>query len=155
MLMVAAPIAPMVPPLVMVQLIPISVGKLISQYRRQLAKILLKFVPRVGQIGLFIGVGLILAKQVTQIIALGIIPHLVLILLVIISLIIGDMMIIRHAPEMRRSLAVSTAIRNVPLAFLIAGENFPGTIVAPVVLIFSVYTMLLSIAYGKVMASNS
>ncbi len=137
--------------LVMVQLIPISIGMLFSQYRSGWAKIMLKFVPRIGQIGLFIGVGLILVKQATQIISLGIIPHLVLVLFVIVLLFVGDLMLLRNAGEMRRSLAVSTAIRNVPLAFLIAGQNFPDTIVAPVVLIFSVYTMLLSIVYGKVM----
>jgi len=49
--------------LVLVQIIPISIGMLISQYRSGWAKIMLKFVPRIGQIGLFIGVGLILAKQ--------------------------------------------------------------------------------------------
>jgi hypothetical protein len=59
-------------------------------------------------------------------------------------------MLVRKAGELRRSLAVSTAIRNIPLAFLIAGQNFPDTIVAPVVLIFSVYTMLLSIVYGLI-----
>jgi len=69
-------------------------------------------------------------------------------------LIVGDLMLVRNAGEMRRSLAVSTAIRNVPLAFLIAGQNFPDTIVAPVVLIFSVYTMLLSIGYGKVLGTK-
>jgi hypothetical protein len=37
----------------------------------------------------------------------------------------------------------------VPLAFLIAGQNFPGTIVAPVALLMGVYTMIFSIAYGK------
>lgn len=138
--------------LVMVQLIPITIGILCSQYRSGWTKIMLKFVPRIGQIGLFIGVGFILTKQVSQIITLGIIPHLVFILLVIVMIIVGDLMLVRNARKMRRSLAVSTAIRNVPLAFLIAGQNFPDTIVAPVVLIFSVYTMLLSIVYGKVMA---
>jgi len=137
--------------LVIVQLVPISIGMLISQHRSGWAKMMLKFVPRIGQIGLFLGVGLILAKEVSQIIALGILPHLVLILFVIVMLIVGDLMLVRKAGELRRSLAVSTAIRNIPLAFLIAGQNFPDTIVAPVVLIFSVYTMLLSIVYGKFM----
>jgi BASS family bile acid:Na+ symporter len=140
--------------LVMVQLIPISIGMLISQYRKEWVKRLLKFVPRIGQIGLFLGVGLILAQQVSQIISLGIMPHIILVLSVVALLIIGDLMLVGETREMRRSLAVSTAIRNVPLAFLIAGENFPNTVVAPVVLIFSVYTMVLSVVYGKIMTSN-
>jgi len=37
-----------------------------------------------------------------------------------------------------------------PLAFLIAGGNFPDSIVTPVVLTYSIYTMILSIVYGKI-----
>jgi hypothetical protein len=58
-------------------------------------------------------------------------------------------MLIGETDDNRRSLAVSTAIRNVPLAFLIAGENFPDTVVAPVVLLFGVFSMVFSVAYGK------
>ena len=47
------------------------------------------------------------------------------------------------------ALAIATTIRNVPLAFLIAGQNFPGTVVAPVTLLMGTYTMIFSIAYGK------
>ena len=56
---------------------------------------------------------------------------------------------------MRRALGVSTAIRNVPLAFLIAGNNFPDSAVTPVVLIYSIYTMIISILYGKMMNRKS
>lgn len=140
--------------LAIVQIIPISIGILVSQYFNKWARILMKFVPQIGQIGLFIGVGLILVQQISEIVSLGIIPHLILIFFVIVSLLIGDLMLVKAAPEMRRSLAVSTAIRNVPLAFLIASENFPETIVSPVVLIFSLYTMVLSIVYGKVFSSK-
>ena len=37
---------------------------------------------------------------------------------------------------MRQALGVSTAIRNVPLEFLIAGNKFPYSIVTPVVQIY-------------------
>jgi len=40
------------------------------------------------------------------------------------------------------------------LAFLIAGENFPDTVVAPVTLLFGVFTMVLSIVYGKLMVRS-
>jgi len=58
-------------------------------------------------------------------------------------------MLVGESMPRRRALAVATAIRNVPLAFLIAGQNFPGTLVAPVALLMGVYTMIFSIAYGK------
>ena len=77
-----------------------------------------------------------------------------MLILVIVSLFVGDWILIGEAADKRRSLAVSTAIRNVPLAFLIAGENFPGTVVAPVTLVFSVFTMILSIVYGKLMTAK-
>ena len=131
------------------QLIPISVGMAIRQLSPNLAERLLRFVPRIGQIGLVVGVGLLLAKDTRQILSLGLLPPLVMALMVIGFLIIGDRMLIGGTDDNRRTLAVSTAIRNVPLAFLIAGENFPDTVVAPVTLLLGVFTMLFSIAYGK------
>jgi predicted Na+-dependent transporter len=82
---------------------------------------------------------------------MGVLAHLLIFLLVVASLAIGDWILIGESASRRRTLAVSTAIRNVPLAFLIAGENFPGTVVAPVVLVFGVFAMLLAIVYGKLM----
>jgi BASS family bile acid:Na+ symporter len=140
--------------LLIAQLIPISVGMTIRQVSPKWAERLLKFVPKIGQIGLIIGVGLLLAKDTRQILSIGILPHLVMALMVIGSLFIGDWMLIGETDDNRRSLAVSTAIRNVPLAFLIAGENFPDTVVAPVTLLFGVFTMVLSIGYGKMMARS-
>lgn len=135
--------------LLMVQLIPISVGIAIRQASRRWADRLVKIVPRIGQIGLLIGVGLLLAKQASQIISIGLLGYLIMVLLTVVSLFVGDLMLIGESAEKRRALAVSTAIRNVPLAFLIATENFPDTVVAPVVLVFSVLTMVLSVVYGK------
>lgn len=135
--------------LLMVQLIPISVGIAIRQASRKWADRLVKIVPRIGQIGLLIGVGLLLAKQASQIISIGLLGYLIMVLLTVVSLFVGDLMLIGESAEKRRALAVSTAIRNVPLAFLIATENFPDTVVAPVVLVFSVLTMVLSVVYGR------
>ena len=54
----------------------------------------------------------------------------------------------------RKALAVSTAIRNIPLAFLIATASFPESAVGPVTLVFSVLTMILSVLYGKLRKST-
>ena len=137
--------------LVMVQLIPISVGMLLSQYRVKWAKWLVRVVPRIGQIGLFVGVVAILSQQLSYIAEIGFTPHLVFIVFAVLSLIVGDLLLFKFSPDMRRALGVSTAIRNVPLAFLIAGNNFPDSIVTPVVLIYSIYTMIISILYGKML----
>ncbi len=137
--------------LLKVQLIPICIGMGIRRASTNWADKLLTFVPRIGQVGLVVGVGLILAKQAKDILSIEPLAYLVLIVLVVLSLAIGHWMLVREAPDKRRSLAVLTAIRNVPLAFLIAGENFSDTIVAPVVLMFGVFTMLGSVAYAKLL----
>ncbi len=141
--------------LLTVQLIPISIGMIIRRTKPKWADRLIKFVPRIGQIGLLIGVGLLLAKQASQIISIDILAYPIMILLAIVALFVGDRMLIKETTDKRRALAISTAIRNVPLAFLIATESFPDSVVAPVTLVFSVFTMVLSIAYGRLKFGNT
>ena len=135
--------------LVTVQLIPIGIGMAIRQRRPDWAEKLLKFVPRIGQIGLVVGVGLLLASQSEHILSISLVTYLVLALLVVGCLFIGDWALHGEPEDKRRALAVSTAIRNIPLAFLIASSNFPNSTVGPVTLVFSVLTMVLSVLYGK------
>ncbi len=131
------------------QLIPLCGGIAIRRVRPAWADQLLKFVPRIGQIGLLISVGFILWEQAEQISAIRAFEHSIILAMVVASLLIGDLTLIGETVGRRRPLAFVTAIRNVPLAFLIANTSFPGTTVASVVLIFSVFSMLLSVIYGK------
>ncbi len=131
------------------QLIPLCGGIAIRRVRPAWADQLLKFVPRIGQIGLLISVGFILWEQAEQISGIRAFEHSIILAMVVASLLIGDVTLIGETVGRRRSLAIVTAIRNVPLAFLIANTSFPGTTVASVVLIFSVFSMLLSVIYGK------
>ncbi len=131
------------------QLIPLCGGIAIRRVRPAWADQLLRFVPRIGQIGLLISVGFILWEQAEQISAIRAFEHSIILAMVVASLLIGDVTLIGETVGRRRSLAIVTAIRNVPLAFLIANTSFPGTTVASVVLIFSVFSMLLSVIYGK------
>ncbi len=140
--------------LVTVQLIPISIGMAIRQRSPDWAEKLLKFVPRIGQIGLLAGVGLLLASQSEHILSISPVTYLVLVLLVVGCLVIGDWMLAGEPENKRRALAVSTAIRNIPLAFLIASASFPDSAVGPVTLVFSVLTMLFSVLYGKLRRSR-
>ena len=103
----------------------------------------------IGKIGLLVGVGLLFVQQGSQMLSIDILAYLIMIPLVIISLFVGDMILVGEPADKRRSLAVSTAIRNIPLAFLIATSNFPDSVVGPVALVFSAFTMILSIVYGK------
>lgn len=140
--------------LVTVQLIPIGIGMAIRQWSPDWAEKLLKFVPRIGQIGLLAGVGLLLASQSEHILSISLLTYLVIVLLVVGCLFIGDWMLVGKSESKRRALAVSTAIRNIPLAFLIASASFPESAVGPVTLVFSVLTMLLSVLYGKLRRSR-
>jgi BASS family bile acid:Na+ symporter len=140
--------------LVTVQLIPIAIGMAIRQQSPDWAEKLLKFVPRIGQIGLVVGVGLLLVSQSEHILTISPLTYLVLALLVVGCLFIGDWMLAGEPEDKRRALAVSTAIRNIPLAFLIASASFPDSAVGPVTLVFSVLTMVFSVLYGKLRRSE-
>jgi BASS family bile acid:Na+ symporter len=135
--------------LLVAQLIPISLGMAIRSKSPMWSERLLKFVPRIGQYGLIVGVGLIVASQAKQYLSMSLLAHLLIPALVVAALFIGDWMLVGETMPRRRALAVSTAIRNVPLAFLIAGQSFPETVVGPVALLMGTYTMLFSVAYGK------
>jgi BASS family bile acid:Na+ symporter len=140
--------------LLMVQLIPICVGMVIRSTKQTWAEKLLKFIPRIGQIGLIVGVGLLFVQQGSQMLSMGFLAYLIMLFLAIVSLFVGDWILIGESGEKRRALAVSTAIRNIPLAFLIATENFPDTVVGPVTLVFSAFTMVVPIGYAKMMARS-
>jgi len=135
--------------LLSVQLIPICTGMLICRASPAWAARLDRFVPKAGQIGLVVSILLVLAAQSRQILSIGIPSHLFILVLVVGSLYAGDVMLIGDSAGRRRSLAISTAIRNIPLAFLIANTNFPGTAVAPVTLVFAVFSMVVAVVYGR------
>jgi predicted Na+-dependent transporter len=135
--------------LIMVQLIPICVGMAVRHISPTWAQKLLKVVPRIGQIGLVVGVGLLFVQQGSQMLSIGFLAYAIMVFLVCVSLLVGDWILIGESTDKRRALAISTAIRNVPLAFLIATANFPDTIIGPVTLVFSAFTMILSVVYGK------
>jgi predicted Na+-dependent transporter len=135
--------------LIIVQLIPISIGLAIRQRRPDWVERLLKIVPRIGQIGLVMGICLLLVSQSDQILSISLMTYPLLVLLVAFCLFIGDWMLTGETADKRRALAVSTAIRNIPLALLIASSSFPDSAAMPITLVFSVLTMVLSVLYGK------
>jgi BASS family bile acid:Na+ symporter len=123
--------------LLFVQLIPIAAGMALLQARPDLAERVARYVSKLGQIG-----------------PIQPLAYLLMIAAVVVSLIVGDRMMLGESAERRRALSISTAIRNIPLAFLIANQSFSGTSAAPTTLIFAVMTMVLSIVYGKLMMSR-
>lgn len=141
--------------LLTVQLIPIGIGMAIHKASPGWTDRLLKLVPKLGQIGLLVGVGFVLVMRAEQIISIGVLGFLINIVLVIVCLLVGDWGLIGESADKRRSLAASTAIRNIPLAFLIANANYPGTAVAGVTLVFATFSMILSVVYGKIALRSS
>ena len=136
------------------QLIPLSLGMTIQYVRPTWAEKLLQFVPKLGRIGVVLTLTLITATQAQEIVDLGVLPHLTALLSILACLLIGDVMMRGQAAAMRRSLAISTAIRNVALALLIVGTNFPGTQAVTIVFVFGLLSLVVGFAYGKLMTSS-
>lgn len=135
--------------LVTVQLIPIGIGMTVRQVSAAWNARLLLVIPKIGQIGLLVAVAFILVAESKQILSVSVVGHLINLGLVIVCLVVGHLMLIGEASDKRRALAVSTTVRNIPIAFLIANQNFPGTAVAGVALVFAVFSMFVSVVYGK------
>ncbi len=133
------------------QLIPIGLGMAINQFSQKWTERILRIVPTIGQIGLVISVVLIVAAQARVIIELGVLPNLAVVLSTIVCLLVGDLMMLGESIERRRSLGISTAIRNVALGLLIVNSNYAGTPAVAIVLVFAVFSMVAAFAYGKLM----
>lgn len=140
--------------LVLVQLIPIGTGMVIQRVSPTWSERLLGFVPKIAQLGLLVGVGMLLAYQAQQMLSIGLLGIGVNLVLVVLCLAVGHVTLIGESGELRRALAVSTAVRNIPLAFVIANESFPGTLVPPVTLVFTTFSMILSVMYGRLTAGR-
>jgi BASS family bile acid:Na+ symporter len=137
------------------QLIPIGLGMMINQFSRKWTERLLLVVSMIGQIGLAISVVAIIAVQARLIIEVGVLPILAVVVSLIGCVFIGDVMMRGESAETRRSLGISTAIRNVGLGLLIVNSNYAGTPAVAIVLIFGVLSMIVAIVYGKLMILRS
>ncbi len=134
------------------QLIPLGLGMAIKHFSRKWTAKLLLVVPRIGQVGLLISMIMIVGVQGKEIIELGVLASLAVVLGISVSLLIGHWMMFGETAQRQRSLAISTAIRNVGLGLLIVNNNYPGTAAVAVVLVFGVLSMVIAVVYGKLMA---
>jgi BASS family bile acid:Na+ symporter len=134
------------------QLIPIGFGMAIKHFSQKWTDKLLLVIPRIGQVGLLISIVMIIAVQGKLIIELGVLPNLAVVLAIFVSLLIGHWMMFGETAERQRSLAISTAIRNVGLGLLIVNNNYPGTPAVAVVLVFGILSMVIAMVYGRLMA---
>lgn len=135
--------------LLVVQLIPLGVGMAINGARPAWAEKLLRVVPKLGRIGVLFTLTLIASGQAEQIVGLGVLPHAVSLVGIVGCLLIGDWVMRGKADEIRRSLAVSTTIRNAALALLIVNTNLPGTQAVTIVFVFGLWSLAVAYCYGK------
>ena len=133
------------------QLIPVSVGLIINHTRPMWATTLLRFVPRLGRVGVLITLIWISVVQAEQIVNLGIFAYLVAIGCIGLCLLIGHVMMSGVASRLRRSLAISTAIRNAALALLIVNTNYPNSQAVTIVFVFGLLSLLVAYTYGRIM----
>jgi BASS family bile acid:Na+ symporter len=137
--------------LLTVQLIPIGLGMTLNHFNRTWSEKLLAIVPKIAQVGLVISIILIIVLQGQLIIDLGVFPNVAVVLAIIVCLLIGDLMMFGEKPRQRRTLALTTAIRNVALGLLIVNNNYPGTPAVAVVLVFGLLSNVIAILYGKLL----
>jgi BASS family bile acid:Na+ symporter len=135
--------------LLSVQLLPIGLGMAINRFSRAWTERLSKVVPAIGRLGLVITVFWIVAERAGAIIELGVWPNLAVLLSLVACLMVGDVMMLGESSERRRSLGISTAIRNVGLGLLIANSNYAGTPAVAIVLSFGLLSMVASMIYGR------
>ena len=136
--------------ILIVQLIPITAGILLLHYKPDLNRKLNSFVPKAGQIGLLVSLVFLLVYQFRFMITIGIGGFLINLAVVLLCLGIGHAALSRDTGERRRALAVSTTVRNIPLAFLLANSNFPDSAVAPSTLVFATFSMIAAVIYGRI-----
>jgi BASS family bile acid:Na+ symporter len=137
------------------QLIPIGLGMATKQYSKTWTERLLRAIPMIGQVGLAISVVAIISLHAGMIIALGLLPILAVVLSLIGCTFVGDVMMRGESRERRRSLGISTAVRNVALGLLIVNSNYAGTPTVAIVLVFGVLSMIFALAYGRLMILRS
>lgn len=131
------------------QLAPLGVGMAILHMRTRLAGKLLRFVPKLGRIGVLLTLILITTTEARQILSLGVLALVAALIFTLGCLLIGHVMMRGETAEVRRSLAISTAIRNAALGLLIVGTNFPGTSAVTTVLVVGLLSMVVSFGYGR------
>ncbi|MFT4561859.1 MAG: BASS family bile acid:Na+ symporter [Gammaproteobacteria bacterium] len=140
--------------LLTVQLIPLGLGMIINRARPAWAKQLVRVVPKLGRSGILVTLIFIAAGQTDQILDVGVLPYVVALVFILTCLVIGDLAMRRQASEMRRSLAISTTIRNGALALVIVNSNLPGSQAVTIVFVFGLLSLIVSFIYGKLIRNT-
>jgi BASS family bile acid:Na+ symporter len=124
--------------LALTQFLPLCAGLCAAAYRPALASLLKKPLARLGTV-LNVGlIGVILAVQFRMLAAIRVVGYAAMLTLLLASGLAG-WLLARHNPADRRTLAVTSAVRNVGVGLVIAGGSFPGT---PAVTFVTAYALI-------------
>jgi bile acid:Na+ symporter, BASS family len=150
--------APQVAPLALVgtllitQLVPLLAGLLVNHWHPQLAARLLAPFERVSKLLNLGVVGLILATQFQMLAEIRMMAFLGMLLLLAASLAIGWLMGGPDA-ELRKTMALTTALRNAGLGLVIVTGTFAGTPAATATLAYGIFavlgTLLVALWWGR------
>jgi bile acid:Na+ symporter, BASS family len=150
--------APQVAPLGLVgtllitQLLPLLAGLLVNHWHPQLAARLLAPFERVSKLLNLGVVGLILATQFQMLAEIRLMAFLGMLLLLAASLAIGWLMGGPDA-ELRKTMALTTALRNAGLGLVIVTGTFAGTPAATATLAYGIFavlgTLLVALWWGR------
>ena len=135
--------------LLIVQLIPLALGMIINRARPVWAKQLAGVVPKLGRSGILVTLIFIAAGQADQIMGLGVLSYAVALVFIVTCLLIGDLAMRGKVVALRRSLAISTTIRNGALALVIVNSNLPSSQAVTIVFVFGLLSLIVSFVYGK------
>jgi bile acid:Na+ symporter, BASS family len=150
--------APQVAPLALVgtllitQLVPLLAGLLVNHWHPQLAARLLAPFERASKLLNLGVVGLILATQFQMLAEIRLMAFLGMLLLLAASLAIGWLMGGPGA-ELRKAMALTTALRNAGLGLVIVTGTFAGTPAATATLAYGIFavlgTLLVALWWGR------
>jgi BASS family bile acid:Na+ symporter len=141
--------------LVVVQLLPVCTGLVLNSQAPKVTEMLLKCVPQAGVIGIAFGVGGVVWLNLDGLLALGLLPVLAVVLGVIVSLVTGAAFMAGKGADLRHSLAISTAVRNIALGILIVNANYASTPAVSVTLLFGIMSMLVAWVYAEWVVSKN
>ena len=110
---------------------------------------LLRVVPTAAKVCLGPALVMLTITQAAHVWVLGFQSFIMLIFAILTCLSTGLLVARNEAVGIRRSLAISTAIRNGAVALLIIGTNFSGGVSAGIVIRLNLLSLVVAFLYGK------
>ncbi len=139
------------------QFLPLCAGLVVSQIRPRLAERLNRPASRLCGLLNLVLLGMILAVQFPMLVQIRLVGYFGMLVLVTLALLAGWLLAAPGASN-RKTLALTTAVRNVGVALVIASSSFPGT---PAVTATTAYALfqtvviaLVALVWGRLSSSE-